>query len=590
MEKRNSWKPEKLCVIGSCAAFDFDFSKESFHSVKEKGFDGVVFGYLDGNWDAEFSRIDMYSESPVIPCVIPHTRVEANRFELRRRIDLATAEGLRVYMSVRGPMTRTDLANIDSNRAWVHRKYFGPGGDKWGGSGKEPMCLSNEKVREHYRLMFQDVEERFPELAGFMFFGGDSFALICDRTCPRCGSAPEYQRWGQWISDLCSDAGNRGVSMKFDIMNWPWWDDMFKMAEFVHPEVGFIAVNDWGFSFGKREDGKYPSILEKWEMQEYQSDCLRLPVTDHETALGLSQGWFGTPMSDSFKKLASICQKQGRRLTGWAHLICSESIWPYCMPSPKTTVQRLEEFREIGTDGVFDLWGIDANIIYDRKKDANTTAFATFFQTPDTDADTVLQKTAEKLYGTEGVDLALKAWDAVDNAISHWAIVAYSQRMHWALRRLFPHKTRTFYVLNLTLPLDADPDPDKTPFWPDFLKDPAMWDRLAQNLSLVLAGYDDALDFYNQMTEQVEEQYKETAIFHRDCLLLGRTYHQIGWESAIYQANGLRNIPLDKDFMKQAVDTRKLCRHLYKSLQVVPYEDDGMDEVLNDMEAYAAGE
>jgi len=519
MEKRNSWKPEKLCVIGSCAAFDFDFSKESFHSVKEKGFDGVVFGYLDGNWDAEFSRIDMYSESSVIPCVIPHTRVEANRFELRRRIDLATAEGLRVYMSVRGPMTRTDLANIDSNRAWVHRKYFGPGGDKWGGSGKEPMCLSDEKVREHYRLMFQDVEEHFPELAGFMFFGGDSFALICDRTCPRCGSAPECQRWGQWISDLCSDAGNRGVSMKFDIMNWPWWDDMFKMAEFVHPEVGFVAVNDWGFSFGKREDGKYPSILEKWEMQEYQSDCLRLPVTDHETALGLSQGWFGTPMSDSFKKLASICQKQGRRLTGWAHLICSESIWPYCMPSPKTTVQRLEEFREIGTDGVFDLWGIDANIIYDRKKDANTTAFATFFQTP-----------------------------------------------------------------------DADPDPDKTPFWPDFLKDPAMWDRLAQNLSLVLVGYDDALDFYNQMTEQVEEQYKETAIFHRDCHLLGRTYHQIGWESAIYQANGLRNIPLDKDFMKQAVATRKLCRHLYKSLQVVPYEDDGMDEVLHDMEAYAAGE
>ena len=85
---KNEWKPEKICVIGSCTVFDFDFSKESFHSIREKGFDSVVFGYLDGNWNAEFSRID-----------------------------LTAAEGLRVYMSVRGPMTRTDLADIDNNRA-----------------------------------------------------------------------------------------------------------------------------------------------------------------------------------------------------------------------------------------------------------------------------------------------------------------------------------------------------------------------------------------------------------------------------------------------------------------------------------------
>ena len=113
MKTINSWNPEKICVIGSCAAFDFDFSRESFHSIREKGFDSVVFGYLDGNWDAEFSRIDMYSESPVIPCVIPHTRVEANRYELRRRIDLASAEGLKVYVCQR---------SNDKNRPCQHRQ------------------------------------------------------------------------------------------------------------------------------------------------------------------------------------------------------------------------------------------------------------------------------------------------------------------------------------------------------------------------------------------------------------------------------------------------------------------------------------
>ena len=38
--------------------------------------------------------------------------------------------------------------------------------------------------------------------------------------------------------------------------------------------------------------------------------------------------------------------------------------------------------------------------------------------------------------------------------------------------------------------------------------------------------------------------------------------------------------------MKDAITTRTLCRHLYKTLQVVPYEDDGMDEVLEDMQEY----
>ena len=154
------------------------------------------------------------------------------------------------------------------------------------------------------------------------------------------------------------------------------------------------------------------------------------------------------------------------------------------------------------------------------------------------------------------------------------------------MRRLFTQKTRTFYVLNLTLPIDADPDPDQTPFWPDFLKDPVLWDRLKENLSTVLAGYDEALNEYTHLMQQVKEEYRETAAFHRDCLLLGRTYHKIGWESAVYQANGLRGIALENDFMKDAITTRTLCRHLYKTLQVVPYEDDGMDEVLEDMQEY----
>lgn len=587
--RREPWMPERICVLGSCAVFDFEFSRETFRSVREKGFDAVVFGYLDANWDADFSRVDMYSESPHMPAILPRSRIEINRAELRRRLDLAKEEGLRVYMSVRGPMTKTDLEKLNPEGAHLYSRLFGTGGDRWGGSGKEPFCLSEPRVRRHYLAMFRDIEERFPEIAGFMFFGGDSHCLVCDDSCPRCAGKPEWLRWGEWIDELAADARSRGVSMRFDVMNWPWWDDMFDMIGHMDPAVGVVAVTNWGFAYGNHPDGKYPSLMAEWECQEFQWDCLRVPVTDHGTAKELTQGWFNAPVSESFERLAKLCKEQGRRIVGWTELICSEAVLPYCMPSPATTVQRLEKLRELGVDGVFDLWGIDANILYNRRTDANTTAFTTFFEMPGASGGDVLEAAARRLYGERGAEWAVKAWREVDEALSRWAIIAYTQRMHWTLRRLFPKQACSFYVMNLTLDREKDPNLHFTPAWPEFLNDAEIWDKLRENLAGVIAGYDRALGCYDRLRDAMEEDYAETAAFHQDCLLLGRTYHQIGLETCVYQAESIRKRPLSAEFMRSALMTRRLCRYLYTTLKVVPYETEGIDALLADMAEYADG-
>lgn len=580
-----TWNPEKICVAGTCAVFDFNFSERTFTSLKAKGFDAIVFGYLDANWDGEFSRVDMYARSDILPGVIPPERVKTNRIELRKRLDLASKAGLKVYMSVRGPMTLTDLEALNPGAAVKYKDLFGTGGDHWGGSGLKPMCLSKPDVRAHYRALFADAEAGFPDLAGFMFFGGDSFSLVCDDTCPACGGIPEYRRWGEWIDELRLDARSRGCSMRFDIMNWPWWDDMFDMAECIDPDVGFVAVTNWGFKYGERTDGKYPAVIRPWEIGEYQSDCLRADKTDHGTAQALTQGWFNAPVSDPFKKLVRLCKKQGRRIVGWTELVCSEAVWPYFLPSPATTVGRLAEMRDLELDGVFDLWGIAADMIYDKHIDANLTAFKTFFDEPCANEDTVLAKTAEKLYGAGTEQWAAKAWHALDDALSAWGIISYTQRMHWTLRRFYPELSCSFYALNLTLDPSEDEHLHFIPMWPEFLLKAETWMNLRENLEKVVALYDKALGYYDRVTDGLEDEALETARFHQDSLLLGRTYQQLGLEACVYHASAIRGEKLSKEFMRSAVITRRLCRLLYTKLGTVPVEH-RIDQLLAEMSEY----
>jgi len=250
-------------------------------------------------------------------------------------------------------------------------------------------------------------------------------------------------------------------------------------------------------------------------------------------------------------------------------------------------LERLDQLRELGVEGVFDLWGVAADIVYDRKKDANTTAFTQFFAKPGQTVDEVLLETARTLYGDAGAQWAVKAWYEVDDALSRWAIIGYTQRMHWTLRRLFTKLTCSFYVLNLTLDREKDENLHFIPMWPEFLLHAEVWDKLKESLSVVIAGYDRALGCYDRLKAAASGEEKQTAAFHQDCLLLGRTYHQLGYEACIYHASGIRKQPLDPEFMRSAVLTRRLCRMLYDSLKVVPTESE-LDELLADMSEYIA--
>jgi len=101
-----------------------------------------------------------------------------------------------------------------------------------------------------------------------------------------------------------------------------------------------------------------------------------------------------------------------------------------------------------------------------------------------------------------------------------------------------------------------------------------------------VALYDEALGCYDRLTDSLDGSALQTATFHQDSLLLGRTYQQLGFEACVYHATALRNEKLTKEFMSQAVLTRRLCRLLYTKLGTVPVEH-RIDALLADMSEYS---
>ena len=567
-------------ILDTCAVFECAYTDEEFRAMRDEGYTGVIFGYLDANWDGRFSRLDNYARSSVFPDLIPEEEIAANRAELERRLDCAKRAGLKVWMSVRGPLTETDLRASSPELAEKYQAFFGPGGDKWGGSGMHPFCLSFPEVRQRYRELIRDAVRSFPEINGFTFFGGDSYSLVCDSTCPRCGKVPGWKRWSDWVAELKREADAIRPGAEFTIMNWPWWDDMFEMAQDAPEEIGFVLTSSWGVSY--EGDGLWPAAIEPWECQEFQEDTLRVPVNHaHRTAYELTQPWINAPVSEKYRSLARICRAQGRKFYAWSDITTSEAVLPYFTPYPATALDRLRNYRDCGAAGIVDFWGIPSKRLRGEHQDANALLLERFLDSPDLSGDELLHETARTIYGEENAADAVEAWKEIDEGLSRWPIIGYSQRMHWTCRRLWETGARLFYVFDLTSPY-LSPDDRLDSAWPEFLRHPEVWERLKIYLERTLACYERALACCERICLRSGGKAWENAAFHRDCVTLTACFFRIAWESCDYHIAGLTGKKLSAEYLRQVAVTRRLARTLNDKLNTTPHEND-MSEALSRM-------
>lgn len=585
---------ECVGMLNTCVRFQSNYTLEEFQSMREKGYTTVIFGYLDENWDGEFCRLDNYAHTSIFTDMVPQDFVEKNRKELSRRLACAKEAGLKVWMSVWGPitgqqlwgpkLTSTQQLPIRPELKEKYGQYFGTGGDTWGGAGYYPMCLSYPEVRERYRQLMRDAVESFPGIDGFLFWGADSYSIVCDETCPRCNANPCWKNFLNWVVELKKEAETVRDDLEFIMLNWPWWDDMFDMAEVAPVDISFMANSSWGVSY-KGKGNRYPALIEPWECQEFQEDTIRVPVNhEHKTVYELTQQWINSPVSDKFKRLAKICYDQGRKFYGQCDFTTSEAVMPYYTPYPVTTLSRLRSFAEADAYGISEFWGIPGETISGEHVDANMVLLTNYLNHPEMDDQALLDKTAEIIYGKGNESEAKHAWELIDEALAKWPIIGYSQRMHWNFRRLWPERNDMFYVFDLTLPY-IKKDAPRTSGWPQLLYNPEIWKGMKEYLYQVIDCYDRALACYDRICLRAQGEELKNAVFHRDCVTLTRCYFQIALESCDYHIAGLNGEKLSKDYIRQAAVTRRLCRKLYTSLNVAEYEND-MSEVLANMSSY----
>ena len=271
--------PLVITPIGLCKHRDrfCRHDARTYRHAREMGYNSVIFGFLD-QWDEDLSFLEFYGRSEAVPGLIPDHFRDKNRAELRRRLEITGRLGLSVYMSIASPLGPKSKVYLD-NRDPMQSGGSYPGGfcnDPRAQFGEylgpdEELCVGHPAVRRYYRELISDIVASFPELHGFMIFGGDFYSSMClSGACPRCGDTPPWRRFASWVAEITAAARAVRSGVEMHIINWPWWSETFDILEVTDPSIGFVLSSSWGFRCGDHGD-RYPSLTPTWWFYNAQS-------------------------------------------------------------------------------------------------------------------------------------------------------------------------------------------------------------------------------------------------------------------------------------------------------------------------------
>ena len=587
-----------MTALGTCIAGNRvrvkeppEHNRKSYEHIKNLGFNAICFGYLD-NWDPHFSQFDFYGISQSFADLIPLDYRNKNRAELSRRLSIADDVGLSVYMSTEGPMSRKMLkdgppAGAAPEGFWrkEHEKYepyFGTGGDRYCG-GSPAFCLGHNEIRNYYRELTADIVASFPAIAGFTFFGGDSYSTMCDGTCPRCGATPAWQRYVHWVEDLASVGLEKNPELKFYIRNWPWWNECFDMIEIIkNKSVGFITTPSWGFRFGESGED-YPSLTQKWWYLDPQGGTMPIETGEHKGSVtGLSQPWANViPPGDMYHRFTKMAKGKGLSVICWDERVTAETVWPYHLPSPLTAVGKLRQTVNSGIDGIEEFWGISGEELSGRRTNINSLAFQAFLANPSKNDDEILSDLAMRIYGEQSVAHAVEAWHEVSDGFTRWTVLAWRQRMQVMVRG----GTNPFYILDLTKTHAAE-DLSEADYGAVTQE---LWERYAENLAAVIAHLDSAITAYGHVTSLArDEQAKKAARFDALCLALGRNVLSSSRLTCLAHAERIVSENVSGKILREAIKELTLFLELVKETDMYVVDVSAYEEAIRSMNGKAA--
>ena len=581
--------PILMTPIGLCKHRDrfCPHDQRTYRHVREMGYNAIILGFLD-QWDEDLSFLEFYGRSEAVPGLIPDDYRRKNRAELSRRLKIATEAGLSIYMSIASPLGPKSKMFLD-NRDPMQSGGSYPGGftnNPRGQFGKclgpdEELCVGHPNVRRFYNELIIDIVRSFPEIRGFSIFGGDFYSSMCRKgACPRCGDTPEWQRFADWVAELAKGARSVRPDVEMYIVNWPWWDEIFKILQRTDRSIGFVISSAWGFRFGEHGQ-RYPSLTPKWWMYDFNANTAPVELGERPgTIAELHDPW--STLGPAGRKCSGFIDEAARRgnpVIILDELSTSEPVMPFFTPNPLTTLEKLRQWKQRTVHGVIDWWGLHRQEAEGWHVDVNRQAVRQFLRSPEATDDAILSSVAKEIYGADASAPAMAAWGEMKKALDGWSIICWHQRMNWPVMMW----QSQFYHRDLTTP---PPQAETPPLGTEKRQDVCpmeVWQALAANLQGVIAGYDKALAQYEKVIDRAALDKAAEARLHRNSIELGRCFHTMGRHTALAYIAARENRKVDVAILCEAIGNLERIVELSDRVGTFEYRRDWYTEAIGRM-------
>ena len=356
---------------------------------------------LTHDWQGDLRHFQGYVTSPIFPEAIAPDTVARNHKALRSTIDTCLDYGLDPCLWITElPCQGGPWVPEPARQAFLER--FPPEilSDSGTYQGKV-LCFSHPTVQEFYRDLVRRFFADFPEIGILFLFGLDADGEFCDpEQCTRCAGMSKFDQRDRLIRFLIEEGGQARPGLR-------------------------VLTTGWGWD------------RQQEEFYQRQRD---LPTASGLYMAAQTDGWHSERQVHAhLREARAICAERNQLFIGYDDL-----HWGDCSVFPLRDLQdfplgiqaKLERWRDLNADGIFDHWGTVNQDI-----PCNSIACREFFLNPYADPHEVCRDLARKQFGETAGDKAFQAWCALEKAhaiLSNHCVYAPPQWFNWYDGREFP--------------------------------------------------------------------------------------------------------------------------------------------------------
>ncbi len=332
---------------------------------------------VNHDWSGDLRHLQGYVRDDWAPGAVLPEAVSSHRRWLRSVLDQCRAYGLE------GALWLTELPCqggpwlTEAERQAFPARYPAEFLSDSGTYEGKVLCFGAREVRAYYRRLLHKFFADFPEIGILFVFGQDSGGRYCDpETCPRCHGMPLFDQHRRFIEFLAEEGARARPGLQ-------------------------VLSTPWGWS---RLDRKRCGTLhETW------------PDNVGTYAAAIIDGWQCERENTSFlRDMRRITRSRKQLFIGYDNFFYGDdavAFAPDIQDYPLAVAAKLERWRELGADGIFDHWGADYQDL-----PVNAMMLGACFRSDRKRPETELAEIVRRQFGADAAPLVMRSYRALERA------------------------------------------------------------------------------------------------------------------------------------------------------------------------------